>query len=89
MQPLKGAPGHVLRTLQERIEHGQTAISYVDLSLETGYSVPTIQAAVGVLARDSFIRVQKQRSGRPQVYSLIPPELRRAQVAARLVNLIQ
>lgn len=87
--PLRGACGYVLEAIALSIQDGQPAISYAVLSADTGYSIPTVQAAVRTLARDGYIRVRWGGPRRPNRYDLLSPDQRRTRAVARLLGVIQ
>lgn len=87
--PPKHAAGYILQTIRTRIHGGQDAISYMEISVASGYSLPTVQAAVAKLQQLEYLRVQRQRAGRPNRYEIIAEEQRRVRAVARFINLIK
>jgi hypothetical protein len=87
--PRRGAPRDVLQEITVGIQAGRLERSYLDLSVEAGYSVTAVVNAVRMLEEQGFIRVVKQGRNRPHRYEVLTEEKRRTLVVARLLGLIR
>lgn len=84
----RGADGIILGVLAEVAEDGRARISLVDLAAASGYTVPTVQAAVRRLEARRYVIRSQPCPRRPTEYEIVPPQLRRTIIAGELVGLI-
>lgn len=86
----KGAAGHVLALLIEKADpEGRVTMSLLDLAVESGYTVQTIQTAVRNLEANRYVFRHQPDPRRATCYELVPGQLRRAIIAGELVGLLQ
>jgi DNA-binding transcriptional ArsR family regulator len=86
---LRGAARDVLNELDQGLQCGRDTRSYLDISLESGYSVPAVVQAIQRLQNSGYIRVIKQGSSKPNRYERLSEERRRLLMVARSIGLIQ
>ena len=86
--PLRGAADHVLRYIQLQIAAGQHEITYLQMTIHTGYTIPSVLAAVSKLERENYIAVTRPGAGRSNSYQLVADDKRRAVAVARFVGLV-
>lgn len=84
----RGAAGHMLRVLKEQIAAGNTDLSLLDLAVLSGYSLPTVHAAVRQLEADSYISRQFAGPHRCTRYALISEDRRRVIIAGQAIGLL-
>jgi len=89
MQKPKGAPARILDILEHHAdEQRNTTMSLRDLSIRSGYCMPTVSKAIRQLELLRYI--SKKTHGRlPATYHLLPDSLRNSIVAGELVGLLE
>ncbi len=89
MQKPKGAAARILDILEHHAdEQRRTTMSLRDLSIHSGYCMPTVSKAIRQLELLRFI--SKQSHGRlPASYKLLPDSLRNSIIAGELVGLLE
>ena len=65
---LKGASGHIYRTIQAMLAHGNAEFSYLDLAVESDYSLPAVIESVRRLEALGLLVVERRGPGRPNRY---------------------
>lgn len=65
---LKGASGHIYRTIQALLATGNAEFSYLDLAVESDYSLPAVIEAVRRLEALGLLVVERRGPGRPNRY---------------------
>lgn len=84
----RGAAGYMLRLLEEQIAAGRADLSLLDLVVLSGYSLPTVHAAVRQLEAEAYIRRQFAGRHRCTRYALISEDRRRAIIAGQALGLL-
>ena len=89
MYVLRGAQDRVLRVLLAKIMDGCHDLSYLDLSIESGYSMESVRCAIRDLEHKHYIRVIRGGPRRRNRYEVLSEEQRRMYSVAQLVGLLQ
>lgn len=87
MQPhprLKGAPSQVFQTITRLLAAGYTEFSYLDLAVESDYSLPAVIESVRRLEALGLLTVERRGHGRPNRYTLLSDDQRRTRAVAQL-----
>ena len=86
---LRGSSADIYRYLAQQITIGNQELSLLTISIDTTYSMPTVQRVVRFLEAENYIYIQRYGAGRANRYQLVPEEQRRMRSVAQLVGLIR
>lgn len=87
MKQLRGSQDRVLQVLAEMVKIGRNNLSYLDLSVESGYSLESVRCAVRNLEDQHYIRVTRGGPRCPNCYEIVSERDRRAYSIAQLMGL--